>query len=172
MKFPHRATVLLLFVPLLSGCDRRAEAGVGGAAAAAPTPAPAPGAALAPTPAPAPGAAPAPGGSGAVDPAGVGVSTPASPVSRIVFIGKENACACTRRAIDASWSALQAALGGAPIPVEQLTVDGTSSQVAPYREMRAFFALPALYFLDAGGGLVGQLQGEVTAEQIRAILFP
>ena len=36
----------------------------------------------------------------------------------------------------------------------------------------AFFALPAIYFLDASGGLLGQLQGEVTADATRAILFP
>jgi hypothetical protein len=97
---------------------------------------------------------------------------PASRVARIAFIGKENACQCTRAAIDASWAALQEALGGAGIPIERLTIDGQASQVGPYRELQAFFALPAIYFLDASGGLIQQLQGEVTADAIRAILFP
>lgn len=150
----------------LSGCDRRAEPGGPGAS----TNSPAPEATGAP---PAQAATAAPQESAAADPTGSSaVSTSASPVARIVFIGKENACACTRRSIDASWSALQEALGGAAIPIERLTIDGQPSAVEPYRQMQAFFGLPAMYFLDGAGGLVGQLQGEVTAEQVRAILFP
>lgn len=92
-------------------------------------------------------------------------------VARVVFVGKENACQCTRKAIDASWKALEAALGPHnDISVEQVKVDTESDQVAPYRAQRAFMALPAMYFFDAAGGLVEMLQGEVTEEQIRAVL--
>ena len=109
----------------------------------------------------------------AADRSGTGaVSTPSSAVARIVFIGKENACQCTRAAIDASWAALQEALGGASIPMEKLTIDTQAAAVAPYRDMQAIFAVPAIYFLDASGGFLNQLQGEVTADQVRAVLFP
>ena len=92
-------------------------------------------------------------------------------VARVVFVGKENACQCTRKAIDASWKALEAALGPHNrIPVEQVKVDTESDRVAPYRAKRAFMALPAMYFFDAAGGLVEMLQGEVTEEQVRAVL--
>jgi len=92
-------------------------------------------------------------------------------VARVVFVGKENACQCTRKAIDASWKALEAALGPHNrIAVEQVKVDTESDRVAPYRAQRAFMALPAMYFFDAAGGLVEMLQGEVTEEQVRAVL--
>ena len=92
-------------------------------------------------------------------------------VARVVFVGKENACQCTRKAIDASWKALEAALGPHNgISVEQVKVDTESDRVAPYRAQRAFMALPAMYFFDAAGGLVEMLQGEVTEEQVRAVL--
>jgi hypothetical protein len=92
-------------------------------------------------------------------------------VASVVFVGKENACQCTRKAIDASWKALEAALGPHNrIAVEQVKVDTESDRVAPYRAKRAFMALPAMYFFDAAGGLVEMLQGEVTEEQVRAVL--
>ena len=146
--------VSLLAALALSGCDRKAEA------SNAPPSAPRTAATAPPAPV-------------AADPGGSAAATaPTSPVARIVFIGKENACQCTRTAIDASWAALQQALGGAGIPIEQLYQDTQAAQVAPYKAMQAFFALPAIYFLDASGGLLGQLQGEVTANAIRPILFP
>ncbi len=114
-----------------------------------------------------------PATSPAADPTGsAAVSTPGSPVARIVFIGKENACQCTRAAIEASWAALQEALAGANIPIEQLKIDTQAAQAAPYRDLQAMMAVPGIYFLDASGGLVAMLQGEVTTDAIRAILFP
>jgi hypothetical protein len=147
----------LVAVLALSGCDRKAEANN------APAPATTSVAQTATTAASAPVAA---------DPNAPATSTPASPVAQIVFIGKENACQCTRAAIDASWAALQQALAGANIPIEKLAIDTQVDRVAPYREMQAVFALPAIYFLDASGAFINQLQGEVTAAAIRAILFP
>ena len=147
----------LLAVVVLSGCDRKAEA------SNSPAPTTTAAAQTATTVPPAPVAG---------DPSTPAVSTPTSPVAKIVFIGKENACQCTRAAIDASWAALQEALGGASIPIEKLTIDTQAAAVAPYRDMQAVFALPAIYFLDASGGFINQLQGELTADAIRAILFP
>jgi hypothetical protein len=147
----------LLAALALSGCDRKAEANN------APAPATTAAAQTATTAAPAPVA---------TDPSAPAASTPASPVAKIVFISKENACQCTRAAIDASWAALQEALAGANIPIEKLAIDTQVDQVAPYREMQAIFAVPAIYFLDALGGFVNQLQGEVTAAAVHAILFP
>ena len=150
--------VFLLALPALSGCDRKAEA------SNAPGPATTSAAQTAATASSAPIAS---------DPGGfAAVSTPTSPVARIVFIGKENACHCTQAAIDASWAALQEALGGASIPIEKFSIDTQAAQVAPYRDMQAILAIPAIYFFDAAGGFLNQLQGEVTADQIRAILWP
>ena len=73
----------------------------------------------------------------------------ATKVTRIVFVGKENACACTRRAIDGGWAALQKALGTPPkVPVERLQIDTEAAKVAPYQKQKPMMALPAIYFLD------------------------
>ena len=154
--------VSLLVVLTLARCDRKAEAT--GAAAPPAVPAAQPSSGPAADPATGPAAA---------DPAGAAaVSTPASRVARVVFLDKENCCACTQRAQDASWTALQGALGGAAIPVERIHVDTQAEQAAPYRSLRPMMAAPGIYFLDAAGGLIEQLQGEVTADQVRAVLFP
>ena len=58
------------------------------------------------------------------------------------------------------------------VPVERIHVDTQAEQAAPYRSMQAMMAVPGIYFLDAAGGLLGMLQGEVTADQVRAILLP
>ncbi len=154
----HNLIVLsLAVVTALSGCDRRAEAG-GNRAPASSTAQAAPAASEGPV---------------AADPSGAAaVSAPASRVARIAFVDKENCCDCTRRAQDASWAALQAALGGAAIPVERIHFDTQAAQADSYRSLRPMMASPGIYFLDAAGGLVDLLQGEVTADQVRAVLFP
>jgi len=146
--------VLASFVVLtLAGCDRKAAAsGSDGWAA----------------PAPAASNAPVAGAPGGTD-AAPGWE---SPVTRIVFLDKENCCQCTRAATDASWAALQEALGDASIPIERIHVDTQADQAGPYQGMQAMMAVPGIYFLDASGGLVGMLQGEVTAAQVGAVLFP
>ncbi len=108
----------------------------------------------------------------------VGATTRAAPpvdtkgkVARIVFVGKHNACACTRKAIDASWKALQAALGNkSRFPIEELKIDVDGAKVDGYRSKRAFVALPAIYFLDGAERVKELLQGEVTEAQVRAVL--
>lgn len=92
-------------------------------------------------------------------------------VTQIVFVGKENACACTRTRIDESWGALQQALGTRKdISVDRIHIDTEEMKVAPYQKMRTIMVIPAIYFLDASGALVDMLQGEVTAEQILGVL--
>lgn len=102
-------------------------------------------------------------------------STTAGPtqlqVTKVVFIDKQEACDCTRARVTKGWDALQAALGGKPTPnIERLYVDTQPEQVQPYRAMRPMMAVPALYFLNANGSLVDQLQGEFSAAQIQAVL--
>jgi len=88
-------------------------------------------------------------------------------VVRIVFVGKEHACDCTRKKVDTALAALQKVLGTSPkIPVEMLKVDTEEEKVEPYRKQRPIMAIPAIYFVDGKGSVVTLLQGEVTAEQI------
>jgi hypothetical protein len=95
----------------------------------------------------------------------------AAKVARIVFVGKEHPCDCTRKALDAGWAALQKALGTpTKVPVEKLQVDTDGSKVDPYRNQKPIMALPAIYFLDGKGTVVELLQGEVTTDQIAGVL--
>jgi hypothetical protein len=98
-------------------------------------------------------------------------SAAAMKVTKIVFVGKQNACDCTRKTVDAGWAALQTALGTpAKLPVERLQIDTEGEKVAPYRKQKAIMALPAIYFLDGKDVVLDLLQGEVTAEQIVGVL--
>jgi hypothetical protein len=88
-------------------------------------------------------------------------------VTKIVFVGKEHACECTRTRVEAAWAVLQKALGAAPkVAVERFQIDTEGDKVEPYRQQRAMMALPAIYLLNAKGEVVELLQGEVTAEQV------
>ena len=100
------------------------------------------------------------------------VAKPDTPkVARIVFVGKEHACDCTRKSVVAGWTALQKALGTpAKLPVERLQVDTEADKVASYRQQKPIMALPAIYFVDGKNAVVELLQGEVTAEQVAGIL--
>lgn len=96
---------------------------------------------------------------------------PAVKLSKVVFVGKEHACDCTRRAVDASWAALEAALGTpARVPVEKMHVDTEAARVEPYRIQRPIMALPVIYFVDGKGAVLDVLQGEVTDAQIQPVL--
>jgi hypothetical protein len=91
--------------------------------------------------------------------------------TKIVFVGKQNACECTRKSIDAGWAALQKALGTpAKLPVQQLHIDTEGEKVAPYRKQKPMMALPAIYFLDGKDAVLELLQGEVSDAQISAVL--
>ncbi len=92
-------------------------------------------------------------------------------ISKIVFVGKKDACQCTRTAVEASWSALQKALGQpARLPVERLRIDVDQEKVAVFERQKSIMALPAIYFIDDKNTVIELLQGEVTAAQIRALL--
>jgi hypothetical protein len=95
----------------------------------------------------------------------------AATVTKIVFVGKEHACDCTRKRVDEGWGALQRALGTPPrIPVERLQIDTDDSRVEPYRKQRPVMALPGIYFVDAKESVVELLQGEVTTEQVVQVI--
>ncbi|NMB76491.1 MAG: hypothetical protein GYA21_15340 [Myxococcales bacterium] len=116
----------------------------------------------------APGAASA---STANAPLAASTSPAATKVTKIVFVGKQNACDCTRRTIDAGWAALQKALGTpAKLPVERLQIDTEGEMVAPYRKQKPMMALPAIYFVDGKNVVLELLQGEVSEAQIAAAL--
>ena len=109
-------------------------------------------------------------------------STPARPataktpaasgaVSRIVFVDKEKACACTRDRIDKSWKALTDVVGYPPVPdVERIHMDSQAARAEPYTKQRPIMVPPAIYFLDGQGKLVEVLQGEVKREQVKKVL--
>jgi len=66
---------------------------------------------------------------------------------------------------------LQKALGtSSKLPVERLQVDTEADKVAPYRQQKPIMALPAIYFVDGKNAVIELLQGEVTAEQVAALL--
>lgn len=94
-----------------------------------------------------------------------------SKVARVVFVGKEHACDCTRKKVETARAALEKALGTpAKLPVETLQLDTQEEKVEPYRKMRPIMALPAIYFLDAKDDLVEMLQGEITDGQVSSAL--
>ena len=98
-------------------------------------------------------------------------STAAAKVSKIVFVGKEHPCDCTRKAIDAGWAALEKTLDtGVKLPVERLQIDTQGEKVEPYRTQKPIMALPAIYFVDGKNAVLELLQGEVTPEQIAGAL--
>ena len=99
-------------------------------------------------------------------------ATPAATkVKKLVFVGKENACDCTRKRIEAGWAALQKALGAPPrLPVVRLQIDTQADKVEPYRAQKAMAVLPAIYLVDGKDAVLGLLQGGVTAEQISAAI--
>jgi hypothetical protein len=91
--------------------------------------------------------------------------------TKIVFIDKEHGCQCTAKRVDAAWVALQSIIAGKEMPtVERVHMDTQPEMAERYGKLRPMLAVPALYFMDAKDGLVELLQGEVTSEQITAVL--
>jgi hypothetical protein len=94
-----------------------------------------------------------------------------STVSRIVFIDKENACDCTRKRIEDTWAAMQAALGTpTTLPVERIHVDTQAAQARVYTLFKPLIVPPGVYFIDEHNAVIDMLQGEVKTEQIAAML--
>ena len=102
---------------------------------------------------------------------GVSVKKNHSTVERIVFIGKKDACDCTREQIDTSWKALQAALEGGPeIAVKRIQVDVEIEEANRYNAMQPMMALPGIYFLDGKNKIAKLLQGEQRVDEIAEVL--
>jgi len=94
-----------------------------------------------------------------------------SPVARLAFLDKAEACECTQKNIDKGWTALQAALGsGNSMPVDRIHVDSQADQAAPLLAQRKVIAVPALYLLDANGFVIDMLQGDIQESDVRKAL--
>ncbi|GAB4300487.1 MAG: hypothetical protein Kow0090_15980 [Myxococcota bacterium] len=88
--------------------------------------------------------------------------------NRVVFINMKEACACTKRRIDATWDALQSALPkNRPVEVETIYWGEEDDKVRRFHNLRAFRVLPAVFLFDGGGNLIAMLEGEVKAEKFR-----
>lgn len=95
---------------------------------------------------------------------------PSATVEQIVFIDMKEACDCTAKRTEGSWAELQKATEGIQIPVERIHMDEQDEKAARYSEMKPYMAIPAVYFLDGTGNLVGMLQGEITQQQFEAVI--
>lgn len=92
-------------------------------------------------------------------------------VAKVAFLDQENACDCTRKRIDDTWAALRRALGTpAKLPVERIHVDTQVPLADAYTTAKPLMVAPGLYFVDAQDRVIELLQGEVTTEQIAAVL--
>jgi hypothetical protein len=109
--------------------------------------------------------------SAAVKPAAAKKLASSGAVSRIVFVDKEKACACTRERIDQSWKALTDVVGFPPaFEVERIHMDSQAAEAAPYQKQRPIMVPPAIYFFDQQGKLLEVLQGEVQSDQVKKVL--
>ena len=96
---------------------------------------------------------------------------PANKLVRVVFVGKQKPCDCTRKRLDAGWAALQEALGApTKVALQRLHSDTEEAKVAPYRAQRPMVTLPAIYFVDSKATVLELLQGDITAAQIKGVL--
>jgi hypothetical protein len=97
---------------------------------------------------------------------------PAAPkLAKIVFLDKEKACACTRKRVEATWTALQSALGTPPsLPVERLHVDTQVAQAEVYTRAKPLMVPPGIYFVDSRNAVVAMLQGEIETAEIASVL--
>lgn len=97
---------------------------------------------------------------------------PAAPgVNKVVFVDKEKCCPCTRKNVDASWTALSAVTKkNSAVAVERFHMDTDPARAEPFLKKKSPVALPALYFLNAGGDVVKMLQGAVKEAAIQEAL--
>ncbi len=107
----------------------------------------------------------------AASPAPVVKAQPGSKLAKIVFIDKEKACDCTRKRVEETWAALQAALGApAALPVQRLHVDTQAAEAGAYTGAKPLMVLPGICFIDGQGTVVALLQGEIEAKEIEMAL--
>ncbi|HJX63104.1 MAG TPA: hypothetical protein VJ860_04040 [Polyangia bacterium] len=99
------------------------------------------------------------------------VPTSASKIARVVFMDKEHACECTRKRVEDTWTALQAAVGTPPeLPIQRIHVDTQAAQAGQYISAKPLMAPPGIYFVDQQEHVFELLQGEVKTEEIAAVL--
>lgn len=95
----------------------------------------------------------------------------AGKVAKVAFVDLKDACECTAKRTEGSWTALEWALAGSPgITVERIHMDEDEAGADKYGKMRDMMVVPGIYFLDQEGKLVEMLQGEVAQEQIAKVL--
>ena len=107
-----------------------------------------------------------------VQPEVAAAATPAATrPAKVVFIDQETACDCTRKRIDGTWTALQAALGQpAALSVERIHLDTQVAKAEAYTLLKPLMVVPGVYFVDEREGVLELLQGEVTQAQVAAVL--
>ena len=92
-------------------------------------------------------------------------------VQRLVLVVHAKGCQCTRKDVAKAMRALGGVLGARRDQmVTLLDWDKDRVQVRRYRSQRRFIALPALYFLDARGRVVGLLEGDIQPKWIRKLM--
>ena len=104
-------------------------------------------------------------------PAGAMKKKAGEKVAKIVFVGKKEACDCTKKRVKGTWDAMQFALKKhASVKVERIAIDIDKGKVDKLRGKRRFVTLPALYFFNPQGKLVAMLEGELKPDQIAEAL--
>ena len=92
-------------------------------------------------------------------------------ISQIIFIGKKQACDCTRKQIVTTWNVLNEILKEKPsIPVKRIQLDVDVEETKQMRKLKPLMVLPGIYFINKQKKLVKLLQGEVTKEQIIKVI--
>ena len=98
-------------------------------------------------------------------------SARAGRVQRLVLVVRAKGCQCTRKDVAKAMRSLGTVLGARRDQmVTQLDWDKDRAQVQRYRSQRRFIALPALYFIDARGKVVGLLEADIQPQWIRKLL--
>lgn len=96
---------------------------------------------------------------------------PAGKVAQVVFIGQREACPCTRKRIDTTWSALEQVLAKHPeIEVKKIEQDVDEDAADRYDELKSLMVAPGVYLMGGNGKLIQMLQGEVTVGQFEQAL--
>jgi hypothetical protein len=99
------------------------------------------------------------------------VSTSTNQVDHIVFVGLKESCDCTRNRIDESWRVLQHSLATVPdIGVQRIQRDVHREDALQLHRLKPLMVAPGLYFLDAEDQLIELLQGEISEQQLSALL--
>ena len=94
-------------------------------------------------------------------------------ITQIVFVDHQVICPLVKKTINNSWDALQTALASRDrhnIKVTRIHKDKSANLARKYIQLKRTGVLPAVYFLTSKGEFVELLAGEMTADQITAVL--